>query len=69
MKSNNAEVGIARWVGAVCAITIALSVGFIAHYEFAISLHEICMAGAIGVSTIGALLAIEYFGRKLRKHK
>lgn len=69
MESGPTEIGILQWLAAAGAIAIALSVGYIAHHNFGIFLHEIRIVAAIGASTIGALLAIEYFGRKLRKHK
>jgi len=37
--------------------------------EMGFSLQEIRIALAISASTIGAPLAIDYFGRKLRKPK
>jgi hypothetical protein len=37
--------------------------------DLGISLREIRVLAAIVASTIAALLAIEYFGRKLRKSK
>ena len=69
MESGPAEVAILQWLAAVGAIVVALSAGYIAHNDFDIAWREIRIAAAIGASTIGALLVIEYFGRKGRKLK
>jgi hypothetical protein len=42
---------------------------YIAHNDFGVSLQEIRVLAAIVASTIATLLAIECFGRKLRKSK
>ena len=64
--SQRAKPNSARTFGAIVA---AFAVGYIAHNDFGISLQEIRVLAAIGMSTIAALLAIEFFGRKLRKSK
>jgi hypothetical protein len=69
METGPVEAAILQWLAAAGAIVAAFSVGYVAHYDFGISIHEIRVAAAIGASTIGALLAIEYFGRKLRRPK
>ena len=69
MESGPAEIAILRWLAAAAAIAAAFSLGYVAHYEFGVSLQEIRIVAAIVASTIGALLTIEYFGRKLRRPK
>jgi undecaprenyl pyrophosphate phosphatase UppP len=69
MKSGPTEIAVFQWLAAVGAIVAAFAVGYIAHNDFGISLQEIRVLAAIGMSTIAALLAIEFFGRKLRKSK
>ena len=69
MESGPADVAILQWLAAVGAIVVALSVGYIAHNDFGIAWREICIVAAISASSIGALLVIEYFGRKRRKLK
>jgi hypothetical protein len=58
---------------AVCTAAVAaLTVGYIAHYDFGLSRLDIRMLALIGAATIAPivalLFAIEYFGR-LRKSK
>lgn len=69
MKSGPTEIAVFRWLAAVGAIVAAVWVAHIAHNNFGVSLQEIRVLAAIGISTIAALLAIEFFGRKLRKSK
>jgi hypothetical protein len=69
MESGPAEIAILQWLAAAGAIATAFWLGYVAHYEFGVSLQEIRIVAAIGTSTIGAVLTIEYFGRKLRKPK
>jgi hypothetical protein len=45
----------------------ALSVGYIAHYDFGPSREEIRGLAVFGAGIIAALMATEYFGKKLRK--
>jgi hypothetical protein len=62
MESGPAETAILQWLAAAGAIAAAFWLGYVAHYEFGVPLPEIRIVAA----TIGALLTIEYFGRKLR---
>jgi hypothetical protein len=69
MEPGPAQTAVLQWLAAVGAIVAALTVAYVAHYHFGISLREIRIVAALSASTIAALLAIEYFGRKLRKPK
>jgi hypothetical protein len=64
-------VGILMYV-AIAAMT-ALTMGYVAHYDFGFSRLDIQMAALIGAATIAPivvmLLAIEYFEKNLRKPK
>ena len=69
MESDPSGIAILRWLAAVGAIVTALSVGYIAHYDFGLSRQEIRTKAVIGAAIIGLLMATEYFGKKLRKPK
>jgi hypothetical protein len=69
MESDPAEIAIIQWLAAAASIAAAFSLGYVAHYEFGVSLQEIRVVAAIGASTIGAVLTTEHFGRKLRRPK
>jgi hypothetical protein len=69
MESDPSEIAILRWFAAVGTIVTALSVGYIAHYDFGFSRQEIRAPAVIGAAIIGLLVATEYFGQKLRKPK
>jgi NhaP-type Na+/H+ and K+/H+ antiporter len=58
MEPGPAETAILQWLAAAGAIAIAFWLGYVAHYEFGISLQEIRIVAAIVASTIGALLNI-----------
>ena len=47
----------------------AVTVGYIAHYDFGFSRDEIRTPALAGAIVIGALLAVEHFGKNLRKFK
>ena len=47
----------------VTAWAAAITLGHIAHFEFGFSRQQ------IGAAVIAALLAVEFFGKKLRKPK
>ena len=51
------------------AATAALSLAYIAHYDFGLSREEIRTPAVVGAVVIGALVAVELFGKKLRKLK
>jgi len=51
------------------AIVAAFSLGYIAHYDFGFSRREIRTPAVIAAAVIALLLAVEYFGTRLRKPK
>jgi hypothetical protein len=69
MKSGPAEIAILQWLATVGAVVAAFSVGYVARNGLGISLQEIRIVAAVAAAAIGALLVIEYFGRKARKPK
>jgi hypothetical protein len=69
MESGPSDLAILRWFAAIGTIVTALSMGYIAHYEFGFSRQEIRTPAVVGAAVIGLLVATEYFGKKLRKPK
>jgi uncharacterized membrane protein YeaQ/YmgE (transglycosylase-associated protein family) len=57
------------WLAVVGAMVTAFLTGYIAHYDLGFSQQEIRTPAVIGAAVIGLLVATEYFGKKLRKHK
>jgi hypothetical protein len=53
-------------LGAMAAAT-ALSLAYIGHYDFGMSRQQIRTPAVIGAVVIAVLLAVEVFGKKLRK--
>jgi hypothetical protein len=51
----------------VTSVTTALSLAYIAHYDFGFSREEIRAPALVGAGIIAALVAVEFFGKKLRK--
>jgi hypothetical protein len=51
----------------VAATFTALSLAYIAHYDFGLSRQEIRTPAVVGAGVISVLMAVEYFGKKLRK--
>jgi hypothetical protein len=49
------------------AVTTALSLAYIAHYNFGLSREEIRTPAIVGAAIIAVLVAVEFFGKKLRK--
>jgi hypothetical protein len=49
------------------AATTALSLAYIAHFDFGLSRQEIRTPAVIGAVVIAVLVAVEFFGKKLRK--
>ena len=49
------------------ASAIALSLAYIAHYDFGLSREEIRTPAVVGAAVIAVLVAVEFFGKKLRK--
>jgi hypothetical protein len=69
MESGPSDLAILRWFAAIGTIVTALSMGYIAHYEFGFSRQEIRTPAGVGAAVIGLLVATDYFGKKLRKPK
>jgi hypothetical protein len=53
----------------VSATFAALTLAYIAHYEFGLSRQEIRTPAVVGATVIAVLVAVEFFGKKLRKPK
>ena len=53
----------------VSAVFVAVSLAYIAHYDFDLSREEVRGAAMVGAGVIAASVAIEFFGKKLRKLK
>ncbi len=49
------------------ATMAALTLAYIAHYDFGLSRQEIRKPAVVGAAVIAVLLAVEFFGKKLRK--
>jgi hypothetical protein len=64
-KSTNRVIGIMQFT--TTAATAALALAFVAHYDFGLSREEIRTSAVVGVGVITALVAVEFFGKKLRK--
>jgi hypothetical protein len=69
MDSDPTATTIFRWLAAVGTIVTALLVGYIGHYDFGFSRQEIRTLAVVGAAVTGLLVAIEHFGKKLRKPK
>ena len=53
----------------VTAAFTALWLAYIAHYDFGLSRQEIRAPAIVGAFVIAVLVAVEFFGKKLRKPK
>jgi hypothetical protein len=51
------------------ASAIALSLAYIAHYDFGLSRQEIRTPAVVAACVIAALVVIDFFGKGLRKPK
>jgi hypothetical protein len=51
------------------ATLVALTLGYVAHYDFGLSPQEIRTPAVMAAAIIGLLLATEYFGKNLGKPK
>ena len=51
----------------VSAAFVALGLALIAHYYFGLSREEIRSVAMVGAGVITMLVAVEFFGKKLRK--
>jgi hypothetical protein len=53
----------------VTASAVAFWLAYIAHYDFGLSRQEVRTPAVVGAGIIAALVAVEFFGKKLRKPK
>ena len=53
----------------ITAAFTALSLAYIAHYNFGLSRQEIRTSALAAAAIIAMLMAVEFFGKKLRKPK
>jgi hypothetical protein len=53
----------------VGATAVALWLAYIAHYILGLSRQEIRTPAVVGAAVIAVLVALEFFGKKLRKAK
>jgi hypothetical protein len=60
---------LAFLMSVVAAAFTALSLAYIAHYDFGLSREEIRTPAVVGAGVITVLVALEFFGKKLRKAK
>jgi hypothetical protein len=58
---------LAYVMAAFTASAAALSLAYIAYYDFGLSRQEIRTAAVVGAAVIAVLVAVEFFGKKLRK--
>jgi hypothetical protein len=58
---------IAFLMSVVSATFAALTLAYIAHYEFGLSRQEIRTPAVVGAAVIAVLVAVELFGKKMRK--
>jgi hypothetical protein len=60
---------LAFLVSVFMAAMAALTLGYIAHYDFGISRQDIRTQALVGAGTVALLLATEFFGKMLRRSK
>jgi hypothetical protein len=60
---------LAFLMSVLTAAFAALWLAYIAHYDFGLSRQEIRIPAVVGAAVIAVLVAIEFFGKKLRKLK
>jgi hypothetical protein len=54
-------------IAVVTAAITALALALVAHFDFGLSREEIRSAAMVGAGVITMLVAVEFFGKKLRK--
>ena len=64
---KEADVFIFLVVRGVAAAFAAVFLGYVAHYEFGLSREQIRTPAVIGAGLIAVLMAVEFFGKRLRK--
>jgi hypothetical protein len=60
---------LAFLMSVVTAAFTALWLAYIAHYGFGLSRQEIRTPAVVGAAVIAVLVAVKFFGKKLRKAK
>jgi hypothetical protein len=60
---------LAFLMSVVTAVAAAFMLAYIAHYDFGLSRREIRTPAVVGAAVIAVLVAITFFGKKLRKLK
>ena len=63
------ERALSLMMSGVAATAVALSLAYIAHYDFGFSREEIRTPALVGAGIIAALVAAEFFAESLRKLK
>jgi hypothetical protein len=63
------ERALSLMMSGVAATGVALSLAYIAHYDFGFSREEIRTPALVGAGIVAALVAVEFFGKKLAKPK
>jgi hypothetical protein len=63
------ERALSLMMSGVAAATTALTLAYIAHYDFGLSRQEIRTSAVAIATVIAVLVAVEYFGKKLAKPK
>jgi hypothetical protein len=56
-------------MGVITAVTAALTLAYIAHYDVGLSRQEIRTPAVVAASVIAALVAAEFFGKKFGEPK
>jgi hypothetical protein len=62
-----ARLVLAFLMSVVAAAVTALSLAYIAHYDFGLSREAIRTPSVVGAVVIAVLVALEHFGKKFRK--
>jgi hypothetical protein len=63
------ERALSLVMSGVAAAAVALSLAYIAHYDFGFSREEIRAPALIGAGIVAALVAGDFFAERLRKLK
>jgi hypothetical protein len=66
-KTLDRVIGI--MMAATTATAVSLSLAYIAHYDFGFSRQEIRTPALVAAAVIAMLMAVEFFGKRLRKPK
>lgn len=66
---NFERTTIAVMCSSAAAVGAAIMLGYVAHYDFGLSRKQIRTPAVIGAAALALLVAVEYFGNKLRRPK